>query len=72
MAQAYRVQSQVSPEGTLKLENVPFHPGETVEVIVLAEERLDREQPRYPLRGQPLTYRNPMEGVSTSEWDAVQ
>ncbi len=72
MAHAYRVQSRVSPEGTLKLENVPFQPGEAVEVIVLAEEPLVREQHRYPLRGKPLTYRDPMEGISTSEWDAVQ
>ena len=72
MAQAYRVQSQVSPDGTLKLENVPFQPGETVEVIVLAEERVVREQRRYPLRGKPLKYREPMEGISTSEWDALQ
>lgn len=71
MAQAYRVQSRVSPEGTLKLENVPFQPGETVEVIVLAEERLVREQARYPLRGKPLAYQNPMDGAATSEWDAV-
>jgi hypothetical protein len=72
MAQAYRVQSRVSPDGTLKLENVPFLPGETVEVIVLAEERLAREQRRYPLRGQPLSYRDPMEGIAATEWDALQ
>lgn len=72
MTQAYRVQSRVSPDGTLKLENVPFLPGDTVEVIVLAEERVVREQRRYPLRGKPLTYLDPTEGISTAEWDAVQ
>jgi hypothetical protein len=72
MAQAYRVQSRISPDGTLKLENVPFQPGETVEVIVLAEERLVREQRRYPLRGKPLSYQDPMEGIGTSEWDALR
>lgn len=72
MAQAYRVQSRVSPDGTLKLENIPFEPGAAVEVIVLAEERLNREQRRYPLRGTPLSYDDPMGGVSTTEWDALQ
>jgi hypothetical protein len=72
MAQAYRVHGQVSPDGTLRLENLPFMPGETVEVIVLAEERRAREQRRYPLRGSPLTYENPTGSVGSSDWDALQ
>jgi hypothetical protein len=72
MAQAYRVQGQVSPEGTLKLENLPFQPGEVVDVIVLAEERRVREQRRYPLRGTPLTYDDPTGGVASGDWDALQ
>ncbi len=67
MAQAYRVQSRVSPDGTLKLENIPFQPGAAVEVIVLAEDRLERGQRRYPLRGTPLSYDDPMGGVSATD-----
>jgi hypothetical protein len=72
MAQEYRVHSQVSPDGTLRLKNLPFQPGETVEVIVLAEERRALEQRRYPLRGLPLTYENPTGPVGSSDWDALQ
>jgi hypothetical protein len=72
MAQAYRVHCQVSQDGTLRLENLPFQPGETVEIIVLAEERRAREQRRYSLRGAPLIYENPTEPVGSSEWDALQ
>ena len=71
MPQAYRTHSQVSPDGTLKLDNLPFQPGEEVEVIVLAEERRGREERRYPLRGKPLVYEDPTSPVTPRERDAV-
>ncbi len=72
MPQAYRIHSQVSPDGTLTLENLPFQPGEKVEVIVLAEERRVREERRYPLRGKPLVYEDPTAPVGESDWHALQ
>jgi hypothetical protein len=71
MSQAYRIHGRVSPNGTLTLENLPFEPGEEVEVIVLTEERQVRDGPRYPLRGTPLTYVDPTAPVASSEWDAL-
>ena len=35
--QAYRVETTVSEDGVLTLENLPFHAGETIEVIILAQ-----------------------------------
>ena len=35
--QAYRVETTVSQDGVLTLENLPFHAGETIEVIILAQ-----------------------------------
>ena len=72
VSQAYRTHSQVSPDGTLRLENLPFRPGEEVEVIVLAEERRARSERRYPLRGQPLTFEHPTEPVAGSDRQAFQ
>lgn len=72
MPQAYRVHSQVSPDGSLKLENLPFQPGEEVEVIVLAEERRAREERHYPLRGKPLVYEDPTAPVADSDWQALR
>jgi hypothetical protein len=72
MPQAYRIHSQVSPDGTLKLENLPFQPGEEVEVIVLAEERQSRRERRYPLRGKPLAYEDPTGPVADLDWDAIR
>ncbi len=71
MAQAYRIHSQVSADGTLKLDNLPFEPGEDVEIIVLAEERRVRED-RYPLRGTPLQYHDPTSPVAGDDWQALQ
>ena len=72
MSQAYRIRSQVSSDGTLKLENLPFRPGEEVDVIVLAEERRAHTEPLYPLRGTPLTYEHPTAPVAESDWQAFQ
>ena len=72
MSQAYRVRSQVSSDGTLKLENLPFRAGEEVEVIVLAEERRARTERGYPLRGTPVTYDHPTAPVAESDWQAFQ
>ena len=72
MQHAYRTHVQVSPDGTLKLENLPFQPGEEVEVIVLAEHRRARDEGRYPLRGKPLVYEDPTGPVAASDWEAAR
>ena len=72
MSQAYRVRSQVSSDGTLKLENLPFRAGEAVEVIVLTEERRAGTDGHYPLRGTPVTYEHPTAPVADSDWQAFQ
>lgn len=72
MAQAYRTYGQVSSEGSLRLENLPFQPGEAVEVIVLAEERPSNGDRRYPLRGKPVIYHDPTSPVGEADWNAVQ
>jgi hypothetical protein len=71
MAQPYRIHRLVEADGTLKLENLPFQPGEEVEVIVLAEQRRTRAEHRYPLRGTPLMYNDPTGPVAESDWQAL-
>jgi hypothetical protein len=57
--QAFRAHGHIAEDGTLRLENLPFEPGEEVEVIVLAEARSAGRERRYPLRGAPLIYDDP-------------
>lgn len=72
MQHAYRTRGQVSPEGSVKVENLPFQAGAEVEIIVLADERRARDERRYPLRGQPITFIDPTAPVAESDWDALR
>jgi hypothetical protein len=72
MSQAYRARGKVSPEGTLKLENLPFQPGDEVEVIVIAAEPQAQPKGSAPLRGTLITYDDPTAPVAESDWEAIQ
>lgn len=72
MQHAYRVHGQVSEDGTLKLENLPFRPGEEVEVIVLSERSAAQQEIRYSLRGAPLVFEDPTGPVADSDWHALE
>ena len=72
MPQAYRIHGRVSPEGSLKLENLPFEPGASVEVVVRAEERPSGDERRYPLRGTPVVLHDPASPVAEADWHALQ
>ena len=70
MQQAFRAHGHIAEDGTLRLENLPFEPGEEVEVIVLAEARSAGQGRRYPLRGAPLVYDDPTGPVGDPDWEA--
>ena len=72
MEQAYRTHIQVSGDRTITLRDLPFQQGEEVEVIVLAEARNARHADRYPLRGTPLRYEDPMAPVADMDWEATR
>lgn len=70
---AHRIETTVNPDGTLLLKNIPFQPGEQVEVIII--ERVPSnilEENRYPLRGKPVHYDAPFEPIAEAEWGALQ
>lgn len=66
--QAHRVKATVDQDGTLTLRDLPFHAGETVEVIILAQPSPPAR--RYPLRGTPVRYDRPTEPVAEEDWEA--
>jgi hypothetical protein len=67
--EALRVETIVQPDGTLKLDGLPFAAGQAVEVIVLARDSARPEEP-YPLRGTPVTYTAPTEPLNPEDWEA--
>jgi hypothetical protein len=68
MQRAYRVHSQLSADGTLALEGLPFQAGDEVEVIVIFKARTAHMERRYPLRGKPLIYESPFDSIAESDW----
>ena len=68
---AHRVETTLQQDGQLLLDNLPFHAGEAVEIIILAAQPRDQQTNRYPLRGTVVHYSQPFEPVAHDEWDAA-
>lgn len=70
--QAYRLETVVQKDGTLILSNLPLKAGSNIEVIILVRPVASARPARYPLRGQPITYLDPLEPVAQSDWSALR
>ena len=68
--QDYRVSTEVSRDGSLTLEGLPFRAGDKVEVSIRSRER--GEGGRYPLRGKPIQYSDPFGSVAEEDWLALK
>lgn len=69
--EAYRTDAVVEENRKVTIGDLPFQVGERVEVIVLQTAgRVNRTKP-YPLRGEPLRYANPFDGVAEGDWEAL-
>ena len=60
----------VGKKGELVLENLPFQPGQSVEVLVLLKRSLPAESANN-LLGSVLKYEDPCEPVASEDWDAL-
>ena len=69
---AHRIEATISHDRTLTLENLPFHSGDQVEIIILSRPRRISEQVGYSLRGSVIQYVEPMEPVAQDDWDVAQ
>jgi len=68
---AYRTEAIVDEQGVVRVRDVPFVPGETVEVIVLALPHRPAPGGR-SLRGSVLRYDDPTEPVADGDWDVLK
>ena len=64
-----RIETTIQQDGTLTLNDLPFHAGETVEVVVTPKPTLENGG-AYPLRGTQVTYTEPFEPVAAGDWEA--
>lgn len=68
----HRLKTTIREDGKLTLEDIPFHAGDTVEVVIFERPLTQEGNNPYPLRGQPLRYVAPTESVAEAEWDALR
>jgi hypothetical protein len=66
---AHRVETTIQSDQTLILENLPFHSGELVEVIILSRSQSLPHSNQYSLRGTPIEYIDPAEPIAESDRD---
>jgi len=70
--QDYRVETTVSGDGSLIVKDLPFPPGDRVEVIIRSHDRGEKKGGRYPLRGKAVRYVDPFENVAEEDWEAMR
>ena len=70
--QAYRIETTVDGDGTLKLDALPFPPGERVEVIILPAPQSPNNDDPYPLRGAVYRYDRPTDPLAEDDWEALR
>jgi hypothetical protein len=76
----HKIETVLTEDGTLTLQGLPFHAGDTVEVIILQAKTPQRqdavnsqsEKNRYPLRGTVIRYDDPTEPVALEDWEFLQ
>lgn len=77
MKRAYHTEAVVDDDGTVRLRDVPFGAGETIEVIVLPQSRpvgspspIGSGPTDRSLQGTVSHYDDPFEPVAVDDWDA--
>ncbi|HLF83269.1 MAG TPA: hypothetical protein VI837_03750 [Blastocatellia bacterium] len=70
----HHVETKLTEDGKLTLNDLPFHAGDVVEVIVMARptKTCATGAATYPLRGKPIEYIDPTEPVADEEWEALR
>jgi len=67
----FKLAAKIAAGGDLHLLQLPFPPGEEVEVVVRSLDSPDSENP-YPLRGLPYTYERPTDPVAEDDWEVLK
>lgn len=68
--ETYRTDVVVKEDGTVTISGLPFHKGEKLDVILLQRAGRASRVETYPLRGEPVKYIEPFEGVDKDSWEA--
>ena len=69
---AHRVETTLNQDGTLTLNDLPFHAGDAVEVLILPRPQKPSGRNRYPLHGTQIKYINPTDPVAEEDWAVIK
>jgi hypothetical protein len=67
-----RIEAKLEKDGTLTLEDVPFHAGEVVQVTITPKPDTAAVNSRQRLRGTPVSYLAPFEPVAAEDWESAR
>ncbi len=65
--QAYRTETVVPQDGELRLKQLPFRPGERVEIIILSRRMEPSDVQAFALKDTVVKYGAPTDPVATLE-----
>ena len=69
----HRIETALTENGKLSLQNLPFKKGDEVEVIILERSSSKTISNSYPLKGTVIRYDDPFEPTTSPEdWDVLQ
>ena len=70
---AHRIETALTENGKLSLQNLPFKKGDEVEIIILERSSSKTTPDSYPLRGTVIRYDDPFEPATSAEdWEVLQ
>ena len=69
--ESHHIETTLEQDGTVTLNGLRFHAGDTVEVTVVAKAPQPKQN-GYSLRGTTVTYVDPFGPVASEDWEAVR
>ena len=70
---AHRIETALTENGKLSLQNLPFKKGDEVEVIILERNSSKIASESYPLKGTVISYEEPFEpATSADDWEVLR
>lgn len=70
---AHRIETALTENGKLSLQNLPFKKGDEVEVIILERSSPKTNSDFHPLKGTVIRYDDPFEAAtSAGDWEVLQ
>ena len=69
----HKIETTLTENGKLLIDNIPFKKGESVEVIIIKQSAKPSDINQYPLAGKVIKYDNPLEPATDIEdWDSLK